>query len=220
MTEDININSGDNQDVLSNMFYKDNKIDLLNNLCLNLCNMDQGEVYNNLCKKLKILFDDQTNGTKYFNNLVNILEILDWAQANYGGFNNNYFRILWNKFKSSDKINDFINLVKSFEATDSEYMFVVKGENGNEFKTPGLQITRAHILFDNDEVIIASDISNTCKTGSTIKDQFDKLGLDPFDDAVDGSLNKNQRNDLTTAQKLNRDVFGVGSSAITFLLAL
>lgn len=220
MEETIDNNFSDTQDVLNILFSQSSKMNLLDKLYRNLVALNLGDAYNNLYNKLGDLFNDKTNGKKYFNNLVNILEILDWAQTKYYGFNDNYFQILWNKFKSSDKINDFINLVKSFEATDSEYMFVVKGENGNEFKTPGLQITRAHILFDNDEVIIASDISNTCKTGSTIKDQFDKLGLDPYDDAVNDSLNKYQRNYLTTAQKLNRDVFGVGSSAITFLLAL
>ncbi len=218
MIEDINISSGDNQNVLFNMFDKDNKIDLLNNLCVNLCNLDQGEVYNNLCKKLKILFDDQTNGTKYFNNLVNILEILDYAQKNYSGFDCQYFEMFWKKFTSNDKISEFINLVKNFGATDSEYMFVVKDANGNDFKTPGLQITTAQVLFDNNEIIIASDINNTCKTGSTIQNQFKQWVLNPYFDSDQNYLERLEKNELTANDKLNRDIFGV-SKAIGFLLA-
>ena len=191
--DDINADS-DRRNVLYEMFKQNGKTDLLDMFCANLCQLDLGNAYDNLCDKLKNLFYDKTNGKKYFNNLVNILEILVWVKSNFPGFNNeiNYFQLLWDKFKSEDKIGGFVELVKNFDGTDSEYMFVVKDANGEEFKTPGLQITTAQILFDNDEVIIASDINNTCKTGSTIKQQFEELMLSPYDDIIHTDLSREE----------------------------
>ena len=166
-------------------------------------------VYNNLCDKLKSLFDDETNWNKYFDNLVNILEILDYAWTHYEGFGHSCFSLLFNKFKSDDKISKFINLVKNFEATDNEYMFVVKDANGTEIKTPGLQITTAQILFDSGEIIIASDINNTCATGMDIQDQFKTLHIDSY---VNDNADHNN--------KLSRDIFDQKSGSREFLLAL
>lgn len=222
INENVNCDFDNNQNVLFTLFGQNDKTNLLDMLYIGFASLNLSSAYYNLCKQLEELFGDQTNGKKYFNNLVNILEILDWVQNQYPGFNNelNYFRTLWNKFKSNDQIDDFINLVKNFDDTDSEYMFVVRDANGNTFKTPGLQLTTAQILFDNNEIIVASDINNTCKTGSTVKKKFKELSLNPYDVNVNHRLNKRTRNDLTTEQKLNCDIFGKDSNAIEYLRAL
>lgn len=219
MLDDINTDSSNSQNVLYDIFNKNCKTELLDKFCVNLVQLGLGNAYDDLCRKLKDLFDDETNGEKYFNNLINILEILDWVQTHYSGFNHNYFSKLWDKFKSQDKISEFINLVKNFETTDSEYMFVVKDKNGNEFKTPGLQITTSQVLFDNNEIMIASDINNTCATGSTIKEQFQKWSHDPYLIQKDYEQAR-LTNKLTVNDKLNLDIFGKKSGSREFLLAL
>ena len=168
MIENTNNNFAENKNVLYEMFNEKNKSELLDSLYTSFVSENHGDTFDYLCKELQTLFDDKTKGEEYFNNLINILEILDWGTKQLYG---DCFSLLYQKL-GDDKVNCFIDLVKKFGIKESEYMFVVKNANGDKFETPGLTIATVRSFSDDSELIIASDIDNTCQTGHTLRQQF------------------------------------------------
>ena len=169
MIENTNNNFAENKNGLYEVFNKKNKSELIDSLCASFVSENHGDTFGYLCKELQTLFDDKTKGEEYFNNLINILEILDWGTKQFYG---DCFSMLYQKLRD-DKVNCFIDLVKKFGIKESEYMFVVKNANGDKFETPGLTIATVRSFSYDSELIIASDIDNTCKTGLTLKQQFE-----------------------------------------------
>lgn len=122
----------------------------------------------NLNSKILAMLNDEKNGEKYFNNLVCILELLDFlhTEQNLVDYNNCIGYI-----KTSDQ-DELIEAIQNFIPTENDYMVVLEDKEGNRFETPGIQICASFIVFEDETSILSCSPDNTCMSDVVYKAQY------------------------------------------------
>lgn len=114
------------------------------------------------------MINDETNGEKYFNNLVCILELLDFlhTEQNLADYDN-----CRNKIRAAhdDKL---VEAIKNFVPTENDRMVVLEDKNGNRFETPGIQICASFTFFEDEASILSCSPDNTCMSDEAYKRQY------------------------------------------------
>ena len=123
-------------------------------------------------KILKMLNDDK-NGGKYFNNLVCILELLDFLSKQSDSSDYNF---CMDHIKQSNKV-ELIEAIKNFMPTENNHMVVLEDENSNRFETPGIQICASFFVFEDETSILSCSPDNTCKSNAVYTSQYDAKTL-------------------------------------------
>lgn len=123
---------------------------------------------NELNQKILEMLNDKTNGEKYFNNLVCILELLDFLHAEQNS--DDYNRRI-NFIKNSDK-DELIEAIKNFVPTENDHMVVLENKNGERFETPGIQICASFTVFEDETSILSCSPDNTCQSDKAYKGQY------------------------------------------------
>ena len=123
-------------------------------------------------KKLAML-NDEKNGEKYFNNLVCILELLDFlsTKKNLDDYNKCIGYI-----KKSDQ-NELVEAIKNFVPTENDYMVVLEDKEGNRFETPGIQICSSFTVFEDETSMLSCSPDNTCKSEEFYQEQYSSKKL-------------------------------------------
>lgn len=123
--------------------------------------------HNHLNQKILEMLNDKTNGEKYFNNLVCILELLGFLRTEQ---NSNYVSCK-NKIKGSCK-DKLVEAIKNFVPTENDHMVVLEDKNGKRFETPGIQICASFTVFEDETSILSCSPDNTCQSDQAYKGQY------------------------------------------------
>ena len=126
-----------------------------------------------LNSKILAMLNDEKNGEKYFNNLVCILELLDFlsTKKNLDDYNKCIGYI-----KKSDQ-NELVEAIKNFVPTENDYMVVLEDKEGNRFETPGIQICSSFTVFEDETSMLSCSPDNTCKSEEFYQEQYSSKKL-------------------------------------------
>ena len=135
---------------------------------------------NELNQKILEMLNNKTNGEKYFNNLVCILELLDFLHTlelldSLHTEETQYKCINFIGESNKDKL---IEAIKNFVPKENDHMVVLEDKDGNRFETPGIQICASFSVFEDKKFVLSCSPDNTCRTADVYNEQYRIKELD------------------------------------------
>ncbi len=124
-----------------------------------------------LDSKILEMLNDKINGEKYFNNLVCILELLNFLskQSDQTDYSN---CIEYIKGFTRWRADRLTAVIKNFVPTENDHMVVLEDKDGNRFETPGIQICTSFNVFEDETSILSCSPDNTCRSDEIYQEQY------------------------------------------------